>query len=175
MLPFSRAQSCCLACRHLSLHPAHSPGAFYAASAALALAQFLWHYPTNATPLFTTDLGPVALLLKQARGAGMVLAGERQSCTCACMHAGTMLVFAMLSGADDTCSRKAKSGRHAGPRWADDMAVAQSVVPLRSVRHEFLVDYAFAQCTHVVAAGLDLVGMLPPACRCGVVHAEGRC
>lgn len=53
-----------------------SAGVFYGASAALALLQFLWHYPTTATPLFSTDLGPVALLLKQARGAGMVLAGE---------------------------------------------------------------------------------------------------
>lgn len=54
-------------------------------SAGLALGQFLWHYPSPATPLFTTDLGPVAVLLKQARGAGMVLAGMRTH-TLSCCH-----------------------------------------------------------------------------------------
>eukprot|EP00879_Flechtneria_rotunda_P022203 GHRR01023427.1.p1 GENE.GHRR01023427.1~~GHRR01023427.1.p1 ORF type:complete len:187 (+),score=62.04 GHRR01023427.1:889-1449(+) len=48
---------------------------FYAFCAGLALLQFLWHFPSSATPLFSQDLGPIALLLKQARGAGMVLAG----------------------------------------------------------------------------------------------------
>lgn len=55
--------------------PVSTAGGFYALCAGLALVQFLWHYPSPATPLFTTDLGPVAVLLKQARGAGMVLAG----------------------------------------------------------------------------------------------------
>eukprot|EP00879_Flechtneria_rotunda_P006175 GHRR01006492.1.p3 GENE.GHRR01006492.1~~GHRR01006492.1.p3 ORF type:complete len:164 (+),score=50.33 GHRR01006492.1:1258-1749(+) len=50
-------------------------GTFYAFCAGLALLQFLWHFPSSATPLFSQDLGPIALLLKQARGAGMVLAG----------------------------------------------------------------------------------------------------
>jgi hypothetical protein len=40
--------------------------------------QFLWHFPTSATPLFTLDHGPTALLLKQARGGGMAIAGEAE-------------------------------------------------------------------------------------------------
>lgn len=52
-------------------------GAFYALCAALALYMFYWQFPSPGTPLFSTNEGPVAVLLKQARGGGMVLAGER--------------------------------------------------------------------------------------------------
>jgi hypothetical protein len=43
--------------------------------AALALYMFFWQFPSPGTPLFLMDEGPVAVLLKQARGGGMVLAG----------------------------------------------------------------------------------------------------
>lgn len=38
---------------------------------------FFWQFPSPGTPLFLLDEGPVAVLLKQARGGGMVLAGEQ--------------------------------------------------------------------------------------------------
>ncbi|WIA19308.1 hypothetical protein OEZ85_003941 [Tetradesmus obliquus] len=48
---------------------------FYSLCAALALYMFFWQFPSPGTPLFLLDEGPVAVLLKQARGGGMVLAG----------------------------------------------------------------------------------------------------
>jgi hypothetical protein len=41
---------------------------------------FFWQFPSPGTPLFLMDEGPVAVLLKQARGGGMVLAGALQQC-----------------------------------------------------------------------------------------------
>jgi hypothetical protein len=52
------------------------PGGFYSLCAALAMYMFFWQFPSPGTPLFLADEGPVAVLLKQARGGGMVLAGE---------------------------------------------------------------------------------------------------
>jgi hypothetical protein len=57
------------------------PGGFFSLCAALALYMFFWQFPSPGTPLFLADEGPVAVLLKQARGGGMVLAGESDSAT----------------------------------------------------------------------------------------------
>ncbi|KAF8058867.1 hypothetical protein HT031_005435 [Scenedesmus sp. PABB004] len=48
---------------------------FYALCAALALYQFFWQFPAPGTPLFLLDEGAAAVMLKQARGGGMLLAG----------------------------------------------------------------------------------------------------
>eukprot|EP00878_Enallax_costatus_P016653 GHUV01017473.1.p1 GENE.GHUV01017473.1~~GHUV01017473.1.p1 ORF type:complete len:364 (+),score=64.02 GHUV01017473.1:119-1210(+) len=55
--------------------PQSISSAFYAACALGALLLFFWQFPSPGTPLFLVDCGPAAVFGKQARGAGMVLAG----------------------------------------------------------------------------------------------------
>jgi hypothetical protein len=68
-------------------------GGFYSLCAALALYMFFWQFPSPGTPLFLADEGPVAVLLKQARGGGMVLAGEDASCSSRKREAGVNSVL----------------------------------------------------------------------------------